>query len=148
MLRKMLVAGCVFGFASSLLVAQSTAGMTAEQIVSKNVAARGGLKAWRSVQTLSESGTMGAGGDQRKPQAAAPTPGLKHPGKQVTPLPTSPRLATEAELPFTLELQRPRKLRLEIQFRGKTAVQVYDGANGWKVRPFLNRLEVENYTEE
>jgi hypothetical protein len=148
MLRKMLVAGCVFGFASSLLVAQSTAGMTAEQIVSKNVAARGGLKAWRAVQTLSESGTMGAGGDQRRPQAAAPIPGVKRPGKQVGPMPTSPRLATEAELPFTLELERPHKLRLEIQFRGKTAVQVYDGANGWKVRPYLNRLEVENYTED
>jgi len=149
MLRKVLVAGCVFSFASSLLVAQSTAGMTAEQIVSKNVAARGGLKAWRAVQTLSESGTMGAGGDQRKPQAAAaPNPGVKRPGKQTSPMPTSPRLATEAELPFTLELQRPRKLRLEIQFRGKTAVQVYDGSNGWKVRPYLNRLEVESYTED
>jgi hypothetical protein len=122
--------------------------MTAEQIVSKNVAARGGLKAWRAVQTLSESGTMGAGGDQRRPQAAAPIPGVKRPGKQVGPMPTSPRLATEAELPFTLELERPHKLRLEIQFRGKTAVQVYDGANGWKVRPYLNRLEVENYTED
>ena len=148
MLRKMLVAGCVFGFAGSLLVAQNTAGMTAEQIVSKNVAARGGLKAWRGVQTLSESGTMGAGGDERRPQAAAPNPGVKRPGKQVAPMPTSARLAKEAELPFTLELERPRKLRLEIQFGGKTAVQVYDGANGWKVRPYLNRLEVENYTEE
>src|ERR1700758_5862240 len=100
MLRKMLVAGCAFGFASSLLVAQSTAGLTAAQIVSKNVAARGGSKAWHAVQTLTESGTMGAGGDQRTPQAAA-NPGLKPPGKL---MPSSPRLAKEAELPFTLEL--------------------------------------------
>ena len=51
-------------------------------------------------------------------------------------------------MPFTLELERPRRMRLEIQFRGQTAVQVYDGANGWKVRPYLNRMEVENYTED
>jgi outer membrane lipoprotein-sorting protein len=39
-------------------------------------------------------------------------------------------------------------MRLEIQFKGQTAIQVYDGANGWKIRPFLNRMEVENYTED
>lgn len=38
-------------------------------------------------------------------------------------------------------------MRLEIKFKGQTAIQVYDGANGWKVRPFLNRMEVENYTD-
>lgn len=146
MLHKLLVAGLAFGFAQSMLVAESTAGTTAEQIISKNVAARGGLKAWRAVQTLSESGQMGAGGDQRTPQAAQ-IPGLKPPGKQAAPLPSSPRLAEEAQLPFLLELERPRKLRLEIQFKGQTAIQVYDGANGWKVRPYLNRMEVENYTE-
>jgi outer membrane lipoprotein-sorting protein len=147
MLGKMLFAGCVFGFAGSLLVAETSAGLSAAQIVAKNVAARGGQKAWHAVQTLTESGTMGAGGDQRGPQAVS-TPGVKPPGKQVKPMPASSRLAKEAELPFTLELERPRKLRLEVQFRGQTAVQVYDGANGWKVRPYLNRMEVENFTED
>src|ERR1700676_3931670 len=133
MLRKMLVAGLAFGFAGSLLVAQSTAGMTAAQIVNKNVAARGGLKAWRAVQTMTESGKMGAGGNNRQPQAAE-KPGLKRPGKDVAPLHASPRIKKEAQLPFTLELERPRKLRLELEFNGKTAIQVYDGSNGWKVR--------------
>jgi hypothetical protein len=146
MLRKLLIVGLTFGFTTSLLVAESTSGMTAAQIVSKNVSARGGLKAWRAVQTLTESGKMGAGGDQRGPQAAQ-VPTVKRPGKQTGPLPSSPRLAEEAQLPFTLELERTRRMRLEIQFRGQTAVQVYDGTNGWKVRPFLNRMEVENYTE-
>ena len=142
MLRKLMVAGLAFGFAQSILVAESATGLTAAQIVSKNVAARGGLKAWRAVQTLSESGKMGAGGDQRQPQAA--DSGSESPGKN-GPDPSSPRLAEEAQLPFLLELERPRKLRLEIKFKGQTAIQVYDGANGWKVRPFLNRMEVENY---
>ena len=91
--------------------------LTAEKIVQRNVAARGGLTAWRSVETLTMSGQLDAGG---KPTV---------------------------ELPFVMKLKRGHKSRLEIPFNGKTAVQVYDGTRGWKVRPFLNRNEVEPYTE-
>jgi hypothetical protein len=120
--------------------------LTAAQIVDKNVAARGGLQAWRGVQSLKETGKMGAGGNDRTTQPVE-IPGARRPGKSM-PLPTNPRLKEEAQLPFTLELERPRKLRLEIEFAGKTAIQVYDGSNGWKLRPYLNRMEVENYTED
>jgi len=47
-----------------------------------------------------------------------------------------------------MELKRPRKMHFELQFKGQMALQVYDGANGWKLRPFLNRREVEPYTTE
>ena len=133
-------------FANAFLLAQNT-GMTAAQIVNKNVAARGGEKAWHAVQTLTETGKMGAGGDNRQPSAGA-IPAVKRPGKQQMKLPQSPRLSAEAQLPFTLDLERGRKMRLELQFAGKTAIQVYDGSNGWKVRPYLNRMEVENFTDE
>jgi hypothetical protein len=39
--------------------------LSAAEIVSRNVAARGGLQAWRAIQTLSFSGKMQAGGDNR-----------------------------------------------------------------------------------
>ena len=58
------------------------------------------------------------------------------------------RPAEEAQLPFLMELRRGRKTRFELQFASKTAIQVYDGTNGWKLRPFLNRMEVESYTAE
>ena len=60
------------------------------------------------------------------------------------------KLGTEAtgQLPFVMQLVRPRKLRLEIQFKGQSAVQVYDGSNGWKLRPFLGRQVVEPFTTE
>lgn len=145
MVRRLLVLGAALSLAGSCLAAEN-AGLTAAQIVAKNVAARGGLKAWRAVLTMTETGKMGAGGDQRGPQAV--TNPVKRPGKQSAPMAASPRLAQEAQLPFTLELERPRRMRLELQFRGQTAIQVYDGANGWKVRPFLNRMEVENFTED
>lgn len=94
----------------------SRSSLTAEQIVSRNVAARGGLKAWRAVKTLKISGTMEAGGKKN------------------------------TELPFVLEMKRPHRSRLEIRFRGQTAVQVYDGKQGWKVRPFLGRNDAEPFS--
>jgi len=146
MLRKLLVVGLALGFTGTILVAESASNLSAADIANKNVAARGGLKAWHAVQTISESGKLGAGGNDRAPVATVPD--VKRPGKPTAPLPSSPRLKEEAQLPFRLDLERPRKMRLELDFNGQTAVQVYDGANGWKVRPFLNRMEVETYTQE
>jgi len=131
--------------AVSLVQAANTsapAGLSAAQIVDKNVAARGGLHAWRAVQTLSLQGKMGAGGNQR---AALPVP-MSSSKESVNALPRRP--AEEMQLPFLMEMKRPRKVRLELQFNGQTAVQVYDGANGWKLRPFLNRPEVEPFSTD
>jgi len=121
-------------------VSPSQAKLSAAAIVEKNVAARGGLQAWRSVQTMSLEGKLGAGGNQR---AILPTPGRRPDPKIVAPRPTE-----EVKLPFVMELKRSRKMRLELQFNGQTALQVYDGANGWKLRPYLNRRVVEPYTAE
>ena len=118
-------------------------GLSAAQIVDKNVAARGGLQAWRAVQTLSLEGKMGAGGNQRA-TLAVPGPAGANAKGMITPH----RPAEEAQLPFLMELKRGRKMRFELQFAGKTAIQVYDGTNGWKLRPFLNRMEVESYTAD
>jgi len=114
--RYSLLACCLLSFAA-VAAGAAPANLTAEQIVEKNVAARGGLGAWRAVETLTLSGTMDAGGTQNH------------------------------ALPFVLKLKRPHKSRLEILFNNQTAVQVYDGAHGWKLRPFLNRNEVETYTD-
>jgi outer membrane lipoprotein-sorting protein len=116
--------------------------LTAAAIVDKNVAARGGLQAWRTVQTLSLAGKMGAGGNQRS-TLQIPVPGPRSSAQTL-----STRPAEEVQLPFVMELKRPRKMRFELQFSGQTAIQVFDGANGWKLRPYLNRRVVEPYTTE
>lgn len=90
--------------------------MSVDQVIEKNIAARGGLKAWREIQAMTMAGKMDAGSKQN------------------------------VQLPFVLKLKRPRMSRLEIEFAGKTALQVYDGTNGWKVRPFMGRNEVEPYS--
>jgi hypothetical protein len=147
MLRNFLAVCICLTFAvSSAAVAGAAAAeavsLTAAQIVDKNVAARGGLQAWRAIQTLSFQGKLGVGGNQRA-TLSVPMPDQQAVGQF---LPRRP--AEEARLPFLMELKRGRKERFELQFNGKTAVQVYDGTNGWKLRPFLNRMEVESYTAE
>jgi len=67
--------------------------LTAAQIADKNVAARGGLTAWRAVQSIKMTGRMEVGGKANN------------------------------ELPFTLQMKRPNKQRLTIEFAGQTAVQ-------------------------
>jgi hypothetical protein len=123
-------------------IPSSQANLSAADIVNKNVAARGGLQAWRSVQTMSMTGKLGAGGNRR---GALPVP---IPNQKFNDQSLPKRPAEEVQLPFLMDLKRPGKMRLELQFNGQTAVQVFDGANGWKIRPFLNRRDVEPYTAE
>jgi len=123
MLRRMFLFGITLPVCLSLSMIgaanqQAPAGLTAAQIVDKNVSARGGLQAWRAVQTMSFSGKIEAGGKSK------------------------------AQLPLVLEKKRPRKTRVELVFANDTAVQVYDGANGWKLRPYLGRRTVEPYSPE
>lgn len=124
----------------------STVNLSTAAIVDKNVAARGGLSAWRAVQTMSFSGKLTAGGNQR---ASLPVPMTDRRTSQRSSKMAFPsRPSEEVQLPFVMELKRTRKMRMELQFNGQTAIQVFDGSNGWKLRPFLNRREVEPYTTE
>jgi outer membrane lipoprotein-sorting protein len=127
--------------------------LTAAQIVDKHVAARGGLSAWRAVQTMSLSGKMDAGSGDSQARAMRVARRARAPvGNAIL----APAVATadkaetdkQVQLPFALRIKRPNQSRLEIEFAGKTAIQVYDGTQGWKVRPFLNRNTVEPFTAQ
>jgi outer membrane lipoprotein-sorting protein len=149
MLRKALTLFIATAFALSLEARPETAPaartLSATEIVDKNVAARGGLEAWRAVKTITLAGKMGAGGNQRA-ALSVPIPGVRRSESKLEGLRERP--VEEVQLPFVMDLARPHKLRVELQFKGQTAIQVYDGTSGWKLRPFLNRLEVEPYTAE
>jgi outer membrane lipoprotein-sorting protein len=92
--------------------------LSASQIVDKNVAARGGLAKWRAVQAMTMSGQMDAGGK------------------------------ANTQLPYTLQVKRPNKQRLAIEFAGQTSLQVFDGEKGWKLRPYLNRSDPEPFSKD
>jgi hypothetical protein len=92
--------------------------LSASQIVDKNVAARGGLAAWRAIQSMSITGKLDAGGKK------------------------------DTLLHYTLQVKRPNKQRLAIEFAGHTALQVFDGEHGWKLRPYLNRPDPEPFSAD
>jgi outer membrane lipoprotein-sorting protein len=142
------------GFAHASVAANKTtvASLTAAQIVEKHVAARGGLQAWRAVETMSVTGQMDAGtGDSAARSTKMAQSGVGASVKRAGAEAASGNdkgAVKQVQLPFALEMKRPRKSRLEIQFAGKTAVQVYDGVNGWKYRPYLNRNDVQPFTDQ
>src|ERR1035437_1053338 len=148
MFRKSVVIYICLALGIWLALAQDAvparAKLFAADIVDRNVAARGGLQGWRAVQTVSLTGKMGAGGNQRATLAVPNQDPARRPSQQVFPT----RLAEEVQLPFGMELKRPRKMRVELEFNSQTAVQVFDGSKGWKLRPYLGRLVVEAYTAD
>ncbi len=108
-----LLSNALMGLMAPVAISQS---LTVDQIIEKNIAARGGLQAWRDIQSMTFTGKMDAGTKKN------------------------------VQLPFVMTLKRPRMSRLEIDVAGTKAIQVYDGTNGWKVRPYLGRNEVVPYT--
>src|SRR6516165_10503167 len=78
--------------------------LSVQQIIERNVAARGGLERWRAVGTMVWVGHIES--------AHAPVPNMR----------------------FTLEQQRPNKTRFEADARGQRTVRVFDGTQGWKLR--------------
>ncbi|HZV54464.1 MAG TPA: hypothetical protein VFF82_05940, partial [Rhodocyclaceae bacterium] len=89
------------------------------QVIERNVAARGGLPAWRKIQTMAWIGHIES---------------ANHP---------------DARLSFILEQKRQNKTRFEISRQNLASVRVYDGKEGWKLRPSANGTpEVKPYTAE
>lgn len=125
-------------FASAADNPQLSRKLTAEEVVTRNISARGGISAWRAVQSLSLTGKIEAGGNNRPALATTTRKASAH-------MPAA-RPVEQIELPLLIDLKRSRKSRIEVQFNGQTAVQVFDGSRGWKLRPFLNRHEVEPYS--
>jgi hypothetical protein len=151
-LRLLTLAAVAVLAAGALLARWKTpAERAAVPILQKNAEARGGLAAWRKVRTLSMEGTLDAG----TPRDPAKQAGAYLQAWRQTKADARRRAIQGAaggeqpvQLPFVMELGRPRKSRVELTFRGEKAVQVYDGSSGWKLRPFLGRREVEPFTAE
>lgn len=91
--------------------------MTVAEIVAKNAAARGGLEAWRKIQTMVWLGHIISA------HAAVPS------------------------MPFTMEQKRPNKAHFEMHAMNETTERLFDGVQGWKVHPdHGNRPAVEPYS--
>jgi hypothetical protein len=96
-----------------------TPGLTAAQIVEKNAAARGGVEAWRKIETMAWAGHVES--------AAAPA----------------------RNLPFLLEQKRPHRTRFQVMGPNHTSARIFDGTDGWKVLPDTKGPpRVEEYTAD
>ena len=79
--------------------------LSAAEIVARNVAARGGLEAWRRIETMVWTGRVeGARG-------------------------------SASAMPFALELRRPNKTRFEVTAIDQRFTRIFDGEQGWRLRP-------------
>ncbi len=89
---------------------------SADEIVARCVEARGGLEAWRKVDTMIWTGHVES--------SRSPVPSME----------------------FRLEQKRPNKTRMEIVALNDKTLRVFDGARGWKVRIAAGRPDVQPYT--
>lgn len=120
MLRRRLLAGLLGTCLAPMAGAQIASTVTAAEIVEKNAAARGGVEAWKRLQTMAWTGYVESG------------------------------TRAGRRLPFLLEQKRPNKTRFELITEGQRSIRIYDGKVGWKLRPnpANGRPELSPYTED
>jgi hypothetical protein len=92
---------------------------TLEEILAKNLAARGGEARLREIKTLRLTGRTMFGGRGRI-----------------------------IEAPWGLIQKRPGLMRTETTLQGLTQVAAYDGREGWNVTPFGGRLDAEKASDD
>jgi outer membrane lipoprotein-sorting protein len=93
--------------------------MTTEQIIAKNIEARGGQAAMDKIESA------------------------KIQGKMIMQTP-----AGSMEAPITMYWAAPDKMRLEFTIQGMTGIQAYDGETGWTLMPFMGQSEPQKMTDQ
>jgi len=106
-------------FLLALALAQASAAekklaVTADEVISRNVAARGGLEAWRKVNTLVYLGHL-----------------------------ERDDLKSAARVPFVLQMKRPNLTRFEVKEQFNQYTRIFDGQHGWRIRPGSDGLPQE-----
>jgi hypothetical protein len=100
------------------IFAQGTNQPTVDELVDKNIAAKGGATALNSLQTLRATGKL--------------------------LLPVQGRI----ELGYLQIRKRPDEVRTEASLQGMTQIEAYDGKEGWKVSPFFGRKDPERMSAD
>lgn len=102
-----------------LALAPMAQALTVDEIVAKNIEARGGLDALRAIKSIKATGKMNfSGGD------------------------------FSVELGFVNLNERDNKVRSEATIQGLTQVSAYDGKDAWTINPFQGRRDPERMSAE
>jgi len=96
---------------------QAQKALTVDELVAKNIEAKGGADALRALQSLRLSGKL-----------------LVNQG--------------QVDLRYVETKKRPGEIRTEATLQGMTAIQGFDGKEGWRVSPFQGRKDPEKMSAD
>lgn len=99
---------------TGLALEAAGAELTVDDVVARNIAARGGAARLQAIRSLRLTGSAVFGGG-----------------------------SFEIEADWAVVAKRPSMFRQELSLQGLTAVNSWDGADGWSVQPFQGRREPE-----
>lgn len=107
-------------FAAALLaLSPAVHALSVDELVERNIEARGGIEALRAIKSIKSSGTMNfSGGD------------------------------FSIELALVSLSERDGKVRSEASLQGLTQVSAYDGNEAWTINPFQGRLDAERMSAD
>ena len=109
----------IFGaLIASVAFGQDKSQPTVDELVLKNIEAKGGATALRDLQSLRLTGKL-----------------LVQQGGEI-------------ELGYLEIKKRPDEVRTEASLQGMTQIQAYDGKEGWKVSPFFGRKDPERMSAD
>jgi hypothetical protein len=110
MYSRLIIVSVASLLAVSAVCAQDKRELTVDELVAKNVAAKGGADALRALQSVRFTGKM-----------------LVNEG--------------QIQLGYAETKKRPDEVRTEATLQGMTAVEAYDGNEGWRIAPFQGRKD-------
>src|SRR5438093_4899362 len=105
-------------FFVSPLFAQDKNQPTLDELVAKNIEAKGGATTVKNLQTLRATGKLLV------------------------------QVQGQIELGFVQTKKRPDEVRTEASLQGMTQIEAYDGKEGWKVPPFFGRKDPERMSAD
>jgi len=117
MYSRLTIVSVACALAVTAVCAQDKPQLTVDELVAKNVAAKGGPDALRALQSVRFTGKL-----------------LVNEG--------------QIQLAYVETKKRPGEVRSEATLQGMTAIQAYDGQQGWKVSPFQGRKDPEKMSAD
>ncbi|MDZ4813415.1 MAG: hypothetical protein SGI99_12505 [Pseudomonadota bacterium] len=118
-LQRTLLAAVLLVVLTPLASAAGSAAVGVDDLISKNIAARGGLDAIRAIRSLKSSGSMNfSSGD------------------------------FSIDLGLVSMHEREAKVRIEATIQGLTQISAYDGMDAWRIDPFQGRRDPERLSDE
>ncbi|HYR22302.1 MAG TPA: hypothetical protein VEP30_05190 [Chthoniobacterales bacterium] len=109
----------LFAFGAALFsnAAETEKAPTLDELVAKNIEAKGGAEALKALKSLKLTGRL-----------------IVNEG--------------QLQLAYVQAKKRPGEVRSEFTLQGMTAVQAYDGKEGWKISPFQGRKDPEKMSAD